>query len=170
VAVSMPALMLEATTATDDSVVGGYALNLAMRGLTEFTAYHYNSFATFNGVTLAAGASGVFAITGETDDGNDIDASFGFHAKEPKYARLRDAMVNYRSDGQIILRVIPDETDDVYEYTLNNAFATISKARAKLGRGLKGSNWQFEVSNVDGSDFEIDYIDINADETKRRIK
>jgi len=170
VAVTMPMLTLEATTATDVTEAGAYALNLAMRGLTQFTAYGYNSFATFNGVTLAAGDNGLFAIAGETDDGTNIDASFGMHNKEPMSGRMRSAVANYRTDGQLILRVIPEETDDVYEYTMTKADDVLSKARTKLGRGIKGSNWQFEVSNVDGSDFEFDSIDITADETQRRVK
>lgn len=169
VAVTLPMLELVATTLATETTSGAYALNLSMRGLTQFSAYGFNSFAKFNGVTLAAGANGVFAITGENDNGTAIDASFGMHAKEGQVSRLREAVVNYRTDGQVVLRVIPEETDDVYEYTLTNSENTISKARTKLGRGIKGSNWQFEVSNVDGSDLELDYIDIVSNSTSRKV-
>jgi len=170
VAITLPMLQLEATIAPVEALTGAYALNLAIRGLTQFDAYDYNSFATFNGVTLAAGSDGIFVISGEDDNGAAIDASFSMHGKTSEVQRMRQAVVNYRTDGEMMLRVTPEEGDDIYEYALIKSDTTLSKGRTKLGRGIKGSNWQFEVGNVDGADFEVDSIDITANPTARKVK
>lgn len=172
VAVTLPLLELEATGDNGDALGqtgGAYALNMVRRGLTQFSSYNFNSFATHNGVTLAAGPNGIFAISGETDDGAAIDASFKIHSKTEEFNRLRSAVVNYRADGDVVIAVIPDEQDEGYEYILAKSGTNLSKGRAKLGRGIKAPNFQFELRNTDGADFEIDYIKIETTPTSRKV-
>lgn len=172
VAVTLPLLELEATGDNGDALGqtgGAFTLNMKRRGLTQFTGYNFNSFAIHNGVTLAAGPNGIFAISGETDNGVAIDASFKIHAKGNELHRLRSAVVNCRADGDVVITVIPDEQDEGYEYTLSKSGTNLSKSRAKLGRGIKAPNFQFEVRNVDGADFEIDYISIETTPTSRKV-
>ena len=55
-----------------------------------------------------------------------------------------------------------------YTYTFNTAKTNMASARVDIGKGLKGTLWQFELKNVAGADFEAESLTALVDPTKRR--
>jgi len=170
VSVTLPMLELQATisdsaTTADPGV--SYAMNLKTRALTKFDV-GFNSLTVFDGTALAANANGLFAISGESDNGVAISASLKTVLPNEGMVRAREAYVNCRTDGDVVLQVIPDEGDDVFEYTLAKFSDKLTKQKVKLGRGMRAENWDVVISNRGGADFEIDYIEILNTPTRRK--
>jgi hypothetical protein len=144
-----------------------YSMNVRTAGMT-------NSFANFRGQVLAAGAGGIFALTGDADSGAIIEAAarggrmdFGTdHLK-----RVKDVYVLYRSDGPLQLNVLLEETEEPYKYALEHRDKPgLRPHRVRLGRALKSAYWQFEIVNIDGVDFQVDGIDFSeVAKLKRRL-
>lgn len=151
-------------------------MNTATRGITEYNPYNFNSVATFNGETYGAGPTGLSVLSGSTDNGTAIDA----YARTAlariaggKMAQVDSAYLGYSSDGTVQMKTIVTAPDGskiarVYQLNMQNADATRA-GRIKLGRGVKSAYWAFEVSNVLGSDFTIDVIEVHVLALSRRI-
>lgn len=170
---TLPALTLTATAGeAASSSYTAYALNTESRALTTYSNMPIRGLARFNGVYLAAGPGGLFTLGGDLDDTAVINATarlaqtdFG----DVQLKRVAAMYVHYRTDGDLNLKVITDE-DETYDYTLEAAgHQTLSPGRVKIGRGLKGAYWTFELSNRDGADFEIDRLTIDPVSTSRRV-
>lgn len=155
-----------------DGVYSGIALQTQARALTTYSNVPLNGLARFNGVYLASGPGGLFALEGARDDGAFIDAAArlantGFG--EAKLKRVEAMYVSYRTDGDLSLKVIVDEHEE-YEYMLvAQGHHTLGTERVKLGRGAKGTHWQFEIANRDGADFAFDAFDARTQVLSRRI-
>jgi len=144
-----------------------YAMALATKALTKY-GMGFNSGTVFNGTSLVANANGVYAITGDTDDGTNIDATIKFPVSGGLVERVREAVVSCRTDGTLMLQVVPDESDEIYEYVLATYSDKLRSQKAKLGRGLSATGFEAILSNVDGVGFDINYLDFRTDPTRRR--
>lgn len=170
---TLPAIIAEATqpAASSGALAETLAMNTEKFGLTNYSVA-FNSFAVFNGVTLAANAIGIFALTGDTDNGAIISArakagqtDFG----DSRHKRVKTAYVGLRTRGEMVLRVTADEGDE-YEYpVISTGSADLHTERVKLGRGLKGRYWQPEIANVNGADFDLDSIELVPELLSRRV-
>jgi len=170
--VEIPLLIIEATaTGNEATLNNGYVLNLDNRALTEYDSYPFNSMTEFNGVRLGASSSGIFALTGDTDNGSNIDAVAKMFFQSEGKVRMRYAYVNYRSDDDITLIVVPEEsTVEAYEYTLKKtAKDGLQINREKLGRGIELTNGTIEIQNVNGGDLELKSLEAVIDALSRRV-
>lgn len=147
-------------------VEAAYSLNLQSRGLSLYENYGFNSFAKFNGVYLGANADGIFALTGADDDGAAIDALIrtgitDFGSSEAK--RVEYLWLNMRTDGGLQVRCITDDNED-YTYDVDavrtRAGEGLGNVPVKPGKGLDARNWQLEITNLDGADFEIGSLEV----------
>ena len=143
-------------------------VNIKNRAVTEYTGYCFNSFCCFNGKYLGANSSGIFELSGDDDNGTDIDASIKTATADvgrgqPK--KLRDAWLFARK-GLMTFTVIADE-DNEFTYNADVENANIHEERVKVGRGIKGRGFSFVLANVDGSDFDIDSISVLTDNIRR---
>ncbi|MCK0507895.1 hypothetical protein [Aromatoleum anaerobium] len=171
--VTLPAILSSGQAGT---VVGAtysaYALNTENRALTTYSGLSIKGLAKFNGVYLAAGPGGLFVLGGDTNAGALINASARLAVTDfgdPKLKRVEAMYVNYRTDGDLTLKVIIDEHEE-YDYTLAAAgHATLAAGRTKIGRGAKGAYWQFEIANRDGADFEFDRLSVDPLMTSRKV-
>ena len=145
-------------------------------GVTEYAPYDFNSLATFGGVTYGAGPSGLYRLTGADDAGVPIDA-FARTAlariANGRQAQVDSAYLGYSADGAMQLKAIVTEPDGsktarVYQLKAKDSDA-IHAGRIKLGKGVKSAYWAFEISNVLGSDFTIDVIELHALALSRRV-
>ena len=145
-------------------------------GVTEYAPYDFNSLATFGGVTYGAGPGGLYRLTGDDDAGVPIDA-FARTAlariANGRQAQVDSAYLGYSADGALQLKAIVTEPDGsktarVYQLKAKDSDA-IHAGRIKLGKGVKSAYWAFEISNVLGSDFTIDVIELHALALSRRV-
>lgn len=150
----------------------GWAVNTRNGALTEYANFGFNSFARFNGETLAAGDGGLFSLTGDNDADDDIDsrvrlASMDLDLAELK--RIEEALLSYRSDGRMILRVVIED-GQTYEYVVEPTGRTgIYQTRVKPGKGLKLNYITLELANFEGAAFDFDALRILPVALSKRV-
>lgn len=138
------------------------AVNLGTAEPSRYERYAFNGFFELNGKVYGTNALGIFRLDGDLDYGSEpvnarvTTAPVDFGAKELK--RCADAYLHARTDGALDLALTVDEAEIATELPFNAPFQADNGARqfkAKLPRGAKGTNWQFEISNVDGCRFDL---------------
>lgn len=158
-----------------DGVYTAMVLNTESLGITEYDNYPFNSFGKLGQTYLGATDSAIYALTGATDDGQNIDAvirsgmtNFGTNL----YKRVPRAYLGYTSDGALIMKTLSMtggvKTERWYELTPRTAAAPTG-ARIKLGRGIKATYWQFELVNKAGADFDISSLQLFPMILNRRV-
>lgn len=173
--IELPMLQLVATLPLQTGLtetVSVFAMNTKNGALTNYDNFNFNSMTRFNGAELMANDSGIFAITGNLDESAIIEAyartgitDFG----TPNHKRVEYAYIGYRSDGEMRLKLIVDEHHE-YEYQVYpRNYDDIHGNRLKLGRGAKGTYWQIEIGNVDGSNIEGDFLQLMAEPLSRKV-
>ncbi len=161
---TLPAFNLSGRLETNiTAAFKAWVANTKTGALTEYTNFPFNSFARFNGEYLAAGSSGIFALTGTDDNGTDISSRVRLAATDLDIAelkRIEEALLSYRSDGQLILRVVIED-GLTYEYRLEPTGRTgMYQARVKPGKGLKLNYIILEIANFEGCAFDLDQVRI----------
>ena len=147
-------------------------MNTRNRAITNYSGIAANSLCQFNGLLLAATEDGIVALTGDTDLGDDIEASVSAGVSDlgsQQRKRVLSAYVGYRADGDMEMTMI---TDDHHEYIYTLAPRNMDDqhaSRVKFGRGADGRYWQWKLSNKDGSDFAIDSISFDVSQTSKRV-
>ena len=148
-----------------------FTINTESMGLTEYSNFGFNSMSE----DYVATDSGIYAITNTDDDGVAIDAKiktglldFGTSIqKQVPYAYL-----GISKKGEMVLKTIVDwkgeRKERWYNITMSGVDAVDTK-RVALGKGIKSKYWQFELSNKDGSDFDLDVFEVLPLILKRRI-
>lgn len=170
---ALPAFSMAGRIEADvTSAFKGWMMNTRTGALTEYTNFSFNSFAQFNGETLAAGAGGLFALTGADDAGTDIDARVRLASMDLDMAelkRIEEALLSYRSDGRMILRVVVED-GLTYEYVVEPTGRTgIYQARVKPGKGLKLNYITLELANFEGAAFDFDALRIKPVALSRQV-
>jgi hypothetical protein len=139
--------------------------------ISEYSNFAFNSMGRLNGKSLYANASGIYEGGGDDDDGTKIDASYKTGAIDiftTEKQQLRDAYLNFRSDGDIQLFSVGEEIN-VRSYTIaNSTSGTLHERRAKQERGIKDRHFSFGVSNINGSSLEIDTARILTEPVRKR--
>ena len=154
----------------------GIAMNATNKSITEYRPYAFNSLAKLNGRLYGAGADGLYRLEGADDAGVEIPAYVRTALARiagGRKAHVDSAYLGYSSDGQVQLKVITTETTGtktsrVYELKAQTA-DTNRAGRIKLGKGVQSVYWAFELSNVLGSDFTIDVIELRVLALSRRV-
>lgn len=172
VSVRIPLILAHSTAQQTVTQLGGIVMHTEKQAFTTYTNYPFNSFARFNGVYLAAGDGGVFALSGATDDGAFIDAAARVGITDFGSSRLKkvDRMyVGYRADGDMVLRVITDEIN-VRDYALKATGKTgMHGNHVRIGKGIQARYFQFELQNKNGSDFELNVMEVKPTVLRRRV-
>lgn len=171
--VVLPLIIAQATGLEPAATVHyAVAMHTETMAVTTYSNYPFNSFAAFNGIYLAAGDAGLFALTGATDDGTFIDAAMRVGITDfgdSHLKRVPRMYIGYRTDGDLILRVITDEAH-TRDYPLRSTGVTgIHGAHVKIGKGVNARYWQFEIRNTNGADFELNAIEAKPILSARRI-
>lgn len=139
--------------------------------LSQYVNYPFNSFCVVDGVYLGASEDGLFALTGDTDDGAIIEASARLGITDfgtSHHKRIERVYVGLRTDGRMVLRVVTDDTK-TRDYLVQRAPSeALHGAQVNLGRGLEARYWQFELRNQDGCDFSADMLEMKPIKLRRR--
>lgn len=154
----------------NDQIYTGWVLNTTNTAVSRYPNFNANSVCYDGSRYLAASHDGVYALEGNDDAGQDIDAwirsgvdDFGTSAKKT----FPYAYIAGRSDGSLVLKLVNDEkSEHWYELTLGESLET---GRTRLGRGLKMRYLQFELRNARGADFELDELEFVPVMLSRRV-
>lgn len=135
-----------------------WLFNATTYAASRVQGYFFDTLARLGPSVYGAGPDGIFEITGDTDAGAEIEASF-FTGREgygtPSVKRIAVGYITGTSDDKLDVRVI-DDTGQGYDYETERALGdTVRSVRFKTGKGLKGHLWQFGVRNQDGGAFEL---------------
>ncbi len=162
----------------DDGEFIAWVMNTDVRGLTRYTNYPFNSFARIGGKSYGAYAGGIARLDGADDMGQPIKAKlrlgmFDFGDRHLK--SFSDVFFGMSASGQMLLKAIfvDEETGEknmaIYKVLARPASAA-RETRAKLGRGMKAVDWDFELENVDGADFDLQSIQFYPTQLTRRTR
>jgi hypothetical protein len=146
-----------------------YSMHTERQALSTYTNFPFNSFCEFNGKFYGASDAGLFEITGATDNNTPIAAIFTTGITDFDSAKTKrvDRVYSNMRGGALNVRVIADESSS-NSYTIQGG-ATLHPVRAILGRGVTGRNWQFEITNVSGSSFTIQGLEVKPQILDRRL-
>mgnify|MGYP006280751277 CR=1 FL=1 len=143
----------------------GLKINLRNRALSQYMNWDFDSMTMFNGKAVGVGPGGVFELwQGDTDNGEDIDARMDLPETDLGTScnkRLRSLFLGCRADGALRVTVIDDEEKEaVYTaYPLRSNRQGVIKVSAGRNHN-KGCYFTLRIENVDGSDFDLDFIDV----------
>ena len=143
----------------------GWVMNAKEAGFTQYDNFPFNSFAKLRGEVYAASDTGIYKLGGDTDAGEQIDArlktgllDLGSH----KMKNVKAAYLGFTGDDRMILKVTVvdrgQKNEHWYEAIPSDAGA-FRDGRVTIQQGLRSRYWQFELTNIDGADFDIDDID-----------
>lgn len=136
-----------------------WVINLSNLGVSRYDNFNFNSLFMFDYNYYAANSSGIFELSGDTDNGQDISAqvvlpALSFGTGQSKI--LKEVFVSMRGASNITFSLSLDETEIPEEYPLLQSNTTgVHTRRAKLARGLKGTYWGLSFRNLDGADFDL---------------
>ena len=147
-------------------------MNTDTMAVSEYSNYEFTSFANFGGMTLALHRNGnIYQLGGDTDAGSEIDAAFETGMDDmgsQKTKRLLALTVGLRSDGETQYRA--HRFNEYGEYisidsTEEETIETrkLQSEKTKLSRVIG-----IEMSNVDGSDFAVDSMELDVRLSPRR--
>ncbi len=143
------------------------------KAVTEYSGWSFNSFAEFGGKQLGFSDAGLFELSGETDAGvainaefmsGDIDLHAGDEYAKRKIRRLYDVHVNRKATANITL-LLQGEQDDNKTRSIDIQGSSDGLFHTKRGKPGKGLLWRLirvGIKSKNGSDFEIDQIDVDA--------
>lgn len=143
----------------------GVCINLRGLNVSQISNLDFNSSAEIDGKTLVAGPAGVYQFGDSCDDdGEDIRAlartgrcNFGdVHNK-----RVRKCFFTLIANGSLTLHIYGDETRE-REFTVepDATDMTSTKAVVNGSRDVWGKSLEFQIENVEGSQFSIDKLAI----------
>lgn len=162
---------------TPAELAQGWVLNTeGAMPVSEYDNYVFNSLAYSPNEMLGCSDQGLYVLDGDTDAGTAIDAeiaSLMLDFETSKLKRMSTAYIGYTSTGRLLLRVRSVDqgvyAEDWYEGRNTVAQTPPGQNRMKIGKGLRSRYWTFELTNIDGSDFELDKVELYPIVLDRRI-
>ena len=164
---------------TEDDDYTAWVLNTKTLGATQYDNFDFNSFCEFeanSGIWYGAKTDGIYLLDGDTDQGEAIVAEIRTgqtNLGTNKEKRCPTAYIGAKTDGSLVMKVVTDEPDGTKSenwYAVETRVAdSVRTTRVQFGRGLKSVFWQFALSNVNGSDFELASLEMLPVILTRRI-
>lgn len=149
----------------------GWAFCLNNQAPSSYENFSFNSFAKIGENYYGLNSAGLHLLGGDTDNGADINAVITTGRSDfddPRTKKLALLYAGARTEDTMLLTARVDNNDE-YTYEFTSDSENVAPTRVKLGRGLAGRYWSFELSNQNGADFEIDALDIPLQPNTRRI-
>jgi hypothetical protein len=139
--------------------------------LTNYISYAYNSLCEFNGKHFGAKSSGIYELSGTTDNGSSISwkiktGKLDMQENEKHSPKKKYVLLSYHPSGDLTLTVIGKEEE--YEYDVESYEETDGVSRIKLGKGIRDKYLQFELKNKNGESVFLDKMKIFSDKAMTR--
>ena len=171
VSVIIPAIRVSANAViltTDYEVL---VINTKNMALTNYVSYAYNSLCNFNGKNFGAKSSGIYELSGTTDNGSSISwkiktGKLDMQENEKHSPKKKYVLLSYHPSGDLTLTVIGKEEE--YEYDVESYEETDGVSRIKLGKGIRDKYLQFELKNKNGESVFLDKMKIFSDKAMTR--
>lgn len=155
-----------------DGSYTGWVANIDIGAHSMYQDFNFNSFSSHEGEYYAVKSDGIYLLGGTTDAASRQIVSRVMTGAEnmdsEQQKRVTTVYLGIRANGRMMLKVMTDEGALVYNMNLDNA--KMAEARQKIGRGTRQNFWQFELTNLDSAQFELESISIQTVALQRRIK
>ncbi len=156
VALSMQAALQEVITETlefgittdlDDEQWECWVLNSNQFNASIYSGYGFNSYCVYNNVAYGAKSTGIYKLTGKTDDGTAFKP--GIVLPDTRCGTTRNKRFKYAHFGLSggttpSIRMETDNGSETY---------TITNSKAIFSRNLKGKLWTVKIQDFDDLDF-----------------
>lgn len=155
-----------------------WVINTESSGVSTYTNYPFNSFAVIGGVAFGLTSTGMHALDADDDDGDAINARLRVGLTDMGTRLLKnvtEAYIGFTSSEKMLLRTItPNPATGAREAVTYNmkavGNASLASQRHELGRGVKAVDWDFELENIDGADFELHSVEFLSVKMSRRTR
>ena len=145
-----------------------WSMNTRTAAVSEYSNYVFNSFARVGNQYLGASDTGLYELSGDTDDGADIVARIksgllqfgGTHL-----SRLKSAYIATRGDEDFVLKI---ETGDgeIFNYAVSTR--SMRSTKVHMGKGQRSRYFSFELIST-GADFDLDTLEFVPVVVQRRV-
>lgn len=149
-----------------------YVVNANTFAMTKYRNFNFNSFAHLEGLYYGMNDDGIYELDGDDDNGTAIDATITLGKKDFDSKQLKTIPQTYlgvHTNGALVLKVITDSGAIRYYNMTAPTSGDLKTTRIQVGKGLRSRYWQFELTNVNGSDLTLDSIAFLAVGLARRI-
>jgi hypothetical protein len=147
-------------------------MNTDNMALSHYQGYDFIGFAKIGRTYLGLNKDGnIYALAGDTDNGNDIDAVFetghdDFGSDRDK--KLCGLVVGLRSGGEMQYRPNRDDGYGALFSVESTGLSRIETRRIDAEKTEASRAFGIELSNVDGSDFSVHNLELIVNNTVRR--
>lgn len=145
-----------------------WVANARTGAVTEYSNYGFNSFAQIGGRYIATSDTGLYELTGDSDDGADIVARIrsGFQQFSGTHlGQFKSAYLGVTGGGDYILKVILTSGAE-YDYAVKAEDGRHTKIN--VGKGLRARYFAFELISA-GQDFDLDLVEFVPIIAQRRV-
>lgn len=153
--------------------VDAWSVNIRTGGHSQYTNYPFNGMFELNGVVYGTSERGLFELTGDDDDGVTIDPVLvsgitDFYTSKKK--NINTTYLHMRVNGDVLTQLNTDEQ------TLRRGYRTaydgtngLHRRRVRSAKGIKGTNWQIQLTSSGASEFEVSEVDVDVDVLGRTV-
>lgn len=160
-------LAISSRSSIDEIEAIQYAMNLGTTGVTRYTGYQFDGYASASGRTFGWDSTGVYELIAGDDAGTGIDAQadFGTFGGGDLKAKHMDAVyLGVSTDGTLYMKLDADgKGERVYTVRRRQAVSKVLP-----GRGVTGRQWRVKLELVSASDFDLDSIEYVVGVSSRR--
>lgn len=142
------------------------ATNLKNDAAGQLFNYDFTGYCNLGGYGIGVSEDGLHFVNYGGEDFNTDSfeipayckiATENFDVSNPK--KIRSAYIQYESDGDIIVTLTPDEGVAV-SYLIESKKTGQQRVRRRVKSRPRGTYWEVQIANVDGSDFGIDVVEL----------
>lgn len=157
-------------TATGDDGTEVWVLNVKTGQSTRYTHYPFNSYARIGTDYYGVAPTGLYRLQGDTDAGEPITASIDFGRLDMGTSTKVTVEQGYvgMSGGDKMKLYIQAE-GQAYDYDTRSYSEHMETQRVTLGKGLRTSYVDLQLTNNNGAAFELDKVEFVVSDMTRRI-
>jgi hypothetical protein len=147
----------------------GLRLNTKLKAISQYVGYNFNSLCCFNGSILGSNDSGIFTTGGDADNNTSITAFFKTFSTDFGSARNKNTRTAVISGvfPKIQLTTVIDNTEKTSCNSLKDVTLEQKSVELKINHADTGKYIGVKVSNIEGSDFSIDQINLVVGATQK---
>lgn len=164
-----PALTMRASaTVSTPASYEAYSINIATGAVTRYVDFAFDNVLRFGDRFFGIRADGIYELTGDTDDGVPIIANVRTFNTDFGKANLKRVPFLYvvgDTDTDLKVGFTADRGIE-YKYPVGLVSTRgVQASRAKSGLGVKGTYYNFSLTNTEGKYFQIDRFEAVVDTT-----
>jgi len=161
---------------TPSDIAQGWVMNTeGTQPISEYDNFEFNSVTTFKKEFYGTSDAGLYVLNADDDAGTNITSelsSLMLDMGTSRMKRIRSAYLGYTAENDLVLKVRSVSDGQLSEHWYKGCEVVSDAPReglVQVGQGLKSRYWQFELTNVDGGDFEIDQLELHPLFLGRRV-